>query len=186
MESILSILIGMLCGGSGVVLLMEGPLGIAAGAITSGVLFVVAHALGKKAVDQKIMTANLPLFVRRMAFAKPIPKVEMPGFSLQNPLKKVKPTDEAEESSSQADGRANEKKAVKLQLLPRVVLADDNAVSERRIRAIRNKVKASYEERLRDKNNVDLIALNRKLCLEISDQIEKRLKQLSEQVEIPL
>jgi hypothetical protein len=121
-----------------------------------------------------------------MAFAKPIPKVEMPGFSLQNPLKKVKPTDAAEEPYSQAEGRTNEKQAVKLQLLPRVVLADDNAVSERRIRAIRNKVKASYEERLRDKNNVDLIALNRKLCLEISDQIEKRLKQLSEQVEIPL
>ena len=185
-ESILSVLIGMLCGGSGVVLLMEGPLGIAVGAITSGVLFVVAHALGKKAVDQKIMTADLPLFVRRMAFAKPIPKIEMPGFSLPNPLKKVKPNDTADQSPSQTEGQGKEKTAAKLQLLPHVVLADDNAVSERRIRAIRNKVKASYEERLRDKNNVDLIALNRKLCLEISDQIEKRLKQLSEQVEIPL
>jgi hypothetical protein len=66
------------------------------------------------------------------------------------------------------------------------VAADDDAVSERRIRAIRNKVKASYEERLNDKGNAELNTLNRRLCVEISDQIEQRLKKLAEQVEIPL
>jgi hypothetical protein len=66
------------------------------------------------------------------------------------------------------------------------VAADDDAVSERRIRAIRNKVKASYEERLSDKDNAELNTLNRRLCVEISDQIEQRLKKLAEQVEIPL
>ena len=185
-ESILSILIGMLCGGSGVVLVAEGPIGIAAGVITTGVLFVVAHVLGKKAVDQKIMSANLPLFVRRMAFSKPIPKVEMPGLSLPNPLKK-RGGDGAETAApADAEGEASGKKSVKLQFLPRIVAADDSSVSERRLRAIRNKVKASYEERLSDQNAAELVALNKRLCHEISDQIEKRLKELSEQVEIPL
>ena len=75
---------------------------------------------------------------------------------------------------------------MKLQFLPRIVAADDSSVSERRLRAIRNKVKASYEERLNDPNAAELVALNKRLCHEISDQIEKRLKELSEQVEIPL
>ena len=75
---------------------------------------------------------------------------------------------------------------MKLQFLPRIVAADDDAVSERRIRAIRNKVKASYEERLSDKDNAELNTLNRRLCVEISDQIEQRLKKPAEQVEIPL
>ena len=186
MESILSILIGMLCGGSGVVLLLEGPLGIVAGVITSAVLFIVAHVLGKKAVDQKIMTANLPLFVRRMAFTKPIPKIEMPGLSFENPLKKLVPGSGEKEPSAEAVEESGGKKPVKLQFLPRIVAADDDAVSERRIRAIRNKVKASYEERLNDKDNAELNTLNRRLCVEISDQIEQRLKKLAEQVEIPL
>ena len=185
-ESILSILVGMICGGSGVVLVAEGPIGVAIGVITSGVLFVVAHVLGKKAVDQKIMNADLPLLIRRMAFAKPIPRLEMPGLSLQNPLKKLDIGNITGNPAEKTEGRDDEKKPMKLQLLPRLVTADDSAVSERRVRAIRNKVKASYEERLSDKNNAELRALSHRLCLEISDQIEKRLKALSEQVEIPL
>ncbi len=181
-ESILSILIGMLCGGSGVVLVLEGPLGIAVGVITSGVLFIVAHALGKKAVDQKIMSADLPLFIRRMAFAKPLPKLEKPGFVLHNPLKKA-----VQESAAADDGKAQKKEApFSLHLLPHLQPADDDAISERRIRAIRNKVKANYMERIKDGENAELTALNRRLCAEISEQIEKRLRDLSEQVEIPL
>jgi hypothetical protein len=59
-ESILSILIGMLCGGSGVVLLVEGPLGIVAGVITSAVLFIVAHV---KHIREFVQITQVTFFV---------------------------------------------------------------------------------------------------------------------------
>lgn len=51
-----------LCGGSGVVLLMEGPVGILLGALIG---LLVAY-FGQKAVTSAVSRANLPLFTRRL------------------------------------------------------------------------------------------------------------------------
>lgn len=171
-ESIVSVLIGLMCGGSGVVLIAEGPVGIAIGIISSLLLFGVAHALGKEAVDQKIREADLPLFVRRIALAKPLPKLELPGISLPNPLKR---------------GEEGEKgKGIKLRLLPKLKPSEDSAIPSRRLRAIRSRVRAGYDRALNDSDGQALAELNNRLCREITEQIEHRLRELSEQVEIPL
>ena len=171
-ESIISVLVGLMCGGSGVVLITEGPLGIAIGIISSLLLFAVAHVLGKDAVDQKIREADLPLFVRRLALARPLPKLEMPGISLGNPLKPA--------------GDGEKKERPKLQLLPKLRHADDGAIPARRLRAIRSRVRAGYDRALSEGESQELVQLNDRLCREITEQIEQRLRELSEQVEIPL
>ncbi|MDO4386697.1 MAG: Hsp70 family protein [Clostridia bacterium] len=51
-----------LCGGGGVVLLMEGPVGILLGALIG---LIVAY-FGQKAVTSAVSRANLPLFTRRL------------------------------------------------------------------------------------------------------------------------
>ena len=51
-----------LCGGGGVVLLMEGPVGILLGALIG---LIVAY-FGQKAVSSAVSRANLPLFTRRL------------------------------------------------------------------------------------------------------------------------
>ena len=173
-ESIISVLVGLMCGGSGVVLITEGPVGIAIGIISSQLLFAVAHVLGKDAMDQKIREADLPLFVRRLALAKPLPKLEAPGINLPNPLKWLK------------DGEGEEAPAPKFRLLPRLSRAGDEAIPERRLRAIRSKVRAGYDRALNDGESEELSRLNDRLCREVTDQIEHRLRELSEQVEIPL
>ena len=171
-ESIISVLIGLMCGGSGVVLITEGPVGIAIGIISSLLLFGVAHALGRDAVDQKIREADLPLFVRRLALSKPLPKLEMPGISLPNPLKRG------------ADGEKPE--GARLQLLPKFRRTEDGAIPARRMRAIRSRVRAGYERALSESDGQALSELNDRLCREVTEQIEQRLRELSEQVEIPL
>ena len=173
-ESIISVLVGLMCGGSGVVLITEGPVGIAIGIISSLLLFAVAHVLGKDAMDQKIREADLPLFVRRLALAKPLPKLEAPGINLPNPLKWLK------------DGESEEAPAPKFRLLPRLSRAGDEEIPERRLRAIRSKVRAGYDRALNDGESEELSRLNDRLCREVTDQIEHRLRELSEQVEIPL
>ena len=173
-ESIISVLVGLMCGGGGVVLITEGPVGIAIGIISSLLLFAVAHVLGKDAMDQKIREADLPLFVRRLALAKPLPKLEAPGVKLPNPLKWLK------------DGEVEAGSAPKFRLLPRLSRAGDEAIPERRLRAIRSKVRAGYDRALNDGESEELNRLNDRLCREVTEQIEHRLRELSEQVEIPL
>ena len=54
------------------------------------------------------------------------------------------------------------------------------------MQSIRNKILSSYEKLMDSADNEDLIALNTRMSRDISKQIETRLKELAEQVEIPL
>ena len=177
-ESIISVLVGLFCGGGGIVLIAEGPAGIVIGTVSSLLLFAVAHALGKDTVDQKLREADLPLFVRRLALSKPLPKLEGPGISLPKPFKKLRGDGEDE------DEETGEKP--KVHLLPHLSRSGDGEIPERRLRTIRNKVRAGYDRMLSDEDNEELQRLNARLCREITEQIELRLRELSEQVEIPL
>ena len=171
-ESVVSVVVGLLCGGSGMALVAEGPVGIAIGVISSLLLFTVGHLLGKDAVDEKLMTMNLPRFLRRAALAEVLPKLEKPGLSLPQTLK---------------DASAEPKGALPmLHLLPKLKWPDSRDIPERRMRAIRRKVKAGYDGRLADEKDEAVQALNARMCREIAEQIEQRLKELAEQVEIPL
>ncbi|MBR3294597.1 MAG: Hsp70 family protein [Oscillospiraceae bacterium] len=172
-ESVISVIVGLLCGGSGLALVVEGPVGIAIGVISSLLLFAVGRILGKKSVDEKIRQMNLPLFVRRAALSELLPKLEPPQL---NPLKQLLRSDSDEKGET----------AGALHLLPRLRWAERGEISERRMLAIRRKVKAGYDELLQNADDEGVQALNRKMCREISEQIEQRLKALAEQVEIPL
>ena len=112
------------------------------------------------------------LFVRRLALAKPLPKLEMPGISLPNPLKK--------------SGGEEKTEGARLHLLPKWKSSEDSAIPARRMRAIRARVRAGYERALSESDGQALAALNDRFCREITEQIEQRLRELSEQVEIPL
>lgn len=188
-ESIISVLIGILCGGSGVALIAEGPIGIIIGIVSSAVLFAVGAVLGKKALDEKIQNANLPLFIRKMAIMKPLPKVTPPEISISNPFKELKlPSKKKTEHEPEADTetKAENKPFVKLRLLPQVTWADDDAIPNWQIKSIRNKIKAKYNSMPAGEDGEAMAALNDKMCKDISEQIELRLKALSEQVEIPM
>ena len=137
--------------------------------------------MGKKALDQTLMDANLPLFVRRAALSKPLPKLEMPEVSIPNPLKLLQGRE-----SSAGEGENRKAPGLQLRLLPRIVPVDDKAISEGRMKRIRNKVYASYTELLHDENSEEVKTLNETTCAEISHQIDNCLKALAEQVEIPL
>ena len=180
-EAVVSVLVALLCGGSGVALIAEGPLGLAVGFIVSVLLMAVGHVMGKKALDQTLMDANLPLFVRRAALSKPLPKLEMPEVSIPNPLKLLQGRE-----SSAGEGENRKAPGLQLRLLPRIVPVDDKAISEGRMKRIRNKVYASYTELLHDENSEEVKTLNETTCAEISHQIDNCLKALAEQVEIPL
>ena len=54
------------------------------------------------------------------------------------------------------------------------------------MQAIRNRIRLNYEKLLSSADNEDLLALNQRMSRDISKQIESRLKELAEQVEIPL
>ena len=97
-EAIVSVLVALLCGGSGVALIAEGPVGLATGFIASILLLAVGHIMGKKAIDQTLMDANLPLFVRRAALSKPLPKLERTEISIPNPVKLLQNRERAEEA----------------------------------------------------------------------------------------
>lgn len=183
-ESIISILIAMLCGGSGVVLISEGPIGMLIGFLLSFLVLVVSHAMGKKAIDEKLMTANLPLPIRRMALASSLPRLEGPNLGIGNAVKKssLGQLFSGTEADTNEDANTHEKR----HLFPRLRWGNGEGISERRMQAIRAKIRANYEKLLNSAENEDLIALNRRMSHDISNQIEMRLKELAEQVEIPL
>ena len=65
-NAIISLLVGMLCGGSGVALIAGGLPGIFAGAAIS----LLALVLGKDAMQEKVLTADVPPILRRAVPAK--------------------------------------------------------------------------------------------------------------------
>ena len=186
-ESIISILIAMLCGGSGVVLISEGPIGMLIGFLLSFLVLMVSHAMGKKAIDEKLMTANLPLAIRRMALSASLPRIEAPNLGISDAVKKVQlSTIFSDESSDPASAVPAQGSGKKRHLLPRLRWGDGDNISERRMQAIRNRIRLNYEKLLNSADNEDLLALNQRMSRDISKQIESRLKELAEQVEIPL
>ena len=168
-ESVISVIVGLLCGGSGMALIAEGPVGIAIGVISSLLLFTVGRLLGKEALDQKVAQMNLPLLVRRAALSEILPKLEKPKLELPQMTEK--------------DGAPLKPR---LQLLPKLRWPEAGDIPLRRMRMIRRKIKAGYEELLNNEKDEAVQALNTRMCREITEQIEARLKELAEQVEIPL
>ena len=61
-DSIISIIVGLICGGSGVALLFEGPAGILAGIIASLIILV----LGKDKMEGAILQMDIPKAMRRL------------------------------------------------------------------------------------------------------------------------
>ena len=61
-DSIISLLVGLLCGGSGVALISSGPLGMVAGASASLLLLL----LGRERMEQAILAADMPKPMRKM------------------------------------------------------------------------------------------------------------------------
>jgi len=190
-ESIISILIAMLCGGSGVVLVAEGPVGMLVGFLLSFLVLLVSHAMGKKVIDEKLMTANLPLPIRRLALANALPQIEGPSLGLTEPFKNGKLSSlfsgsSASDSKDGGNDPADEKSSGSRHLLPKLRWGERNGISERRMQAIRARIRTNYEKLLNSADNEDLLELNRRMSRDISEQIEVRLKELAEQVEIPL
>ena len=66
MTVIVSVLLGLLCGGSGVALIAAGPLGFLAGAL----LGTAVSLFGMDAISGAMMKANLPLLLRKRNLAK--------------------------------------------------------------------------------------------------------------------
>ena len=182
-ESIISLLIAMLCGGSGVVLVSEGPVGILIGFLVSFVVLLASHAMGKKAIDEKIRNANLPLSIRKMALSNVLPRIEGPKLGLSGAVKggigKLLSSEEQGSDSSKSGSSA------KRHLLPRISWSDEG-ISDRRMQTIRTKILSNYEKLLNSADSAELNALNARMSRDISQQIETRLKELAEQVEIPL
>ena len=174
-ESVISILVAMLCGGSGVVLISEGPVGLLIGFILSFVVLLLSHAMGKDALDEKLMSVNLPLPLRKMALASILPKVETPG--LRDRLGLGRKPDEGDDA---------EKPAKKSRVLPRIRWTDRDGISDRRMEDIKRRIRTGYDRLLDSPERGELQNLDDRLCKDISGQIESRLRQLAEQVEIPL
>ena len=61
-DSIVSLLVGLLCGGSGLALISSGPVGIVAGAGASLLLLL----LGKERMEQALLAANMPKPMRKL------------------------------------------------------------------------------------------------------------------------
>ena len=181
-ESIVSILIAMLCGGSGVVLISEGPVGMLIGFILSFLILLVSHAMGRKAIDEKLMNANLPLAIRRLALSNALPHIDMPNWGITDSLKNSGVGRLFSGSGEESDAAAEKQR----HLLPRLTWSEPGGISERRMQTIRSKIRQNCEKLLKDQDNEDLAALNKRVSRDISDQIESRLKELAEQVEIPL
>ena len=136
--------------------------------------------MGKKAIDEKLMTADLPLSIRRLALANALPHLEAPSLGIADTVKK------AASGKLFSEQPADESKPKKRHLLPRFRWGDSDDISERRMQAIRARIRANYDKLLSSADNEDLLALNSRMSRDISEQIEARLKELAEQVEIPL
>ncbi|MBR6115817.1 MAG: Hsp70 family protein [Oscillospiraceae bacterium] len=172
-DSVISILVAMLCGGSGVVLIAEGPLGMLIGFIISFVVLLASHAMGKKAIDEKLMSMDLPLSIRRLTLSGSRLKIEGPRLGWFDSV------------GGLLSGKEDEEKT-DTHLLPRIRFTRHSGISPRRMQEIRSRIRTSCEAVLRDTENEDLKALNSRMVQEISEQIERRLQELAEQVEIPL
>ena len=61
-DSIISLLVGLLCGGSGVAIISSGPVGMLAGAGASLLLLL----LGKERMEQAILAADMPKPMRKL------------------------------------------------------------------------------------------------------------------------
>ena len=61
-DSLISILVGLICGGGGVAMISSGPEGIVAGAAVSLLVLI----LGKKRMEKAFMDMNLPKPVRKL------------------------------------------------------------------------------------------------------------------------
>ena len=70
--------------------------------------------------------------------------------------------------------------------MPKIRPANSREISDRRMQAIRSRVLANYEKILDNADSSELSALNERMKKDIAEQIEERLKELAEQVEIPL
>ena len=182
-ESIISLLIAMLCGGSGVVLISEGPIGMLIGFLVSFLVLLVSHAMGKKALDEKLKNANLPIGLRKIALSNLLPRIEGPTLGLSGRIKNSTVGRLLSVSEDSAQGNPTSEKR---HLLPHLKWSDSDDISERRMQIIRNKILSSYEKLIDSADNEDLLALNSRMSRDISEQIETRLKELAEQVEIPL
>ena len=178
------ILIAMLCGGSGIVLISEGPIGMLIGFILSFLVLMLSHAMGKKAIDEKLMNANLPVSLRKIALGDALPRVEGSHLGLSS-VGKGRIGRMLSGETEQPEDEPSEKRA-RPHLLPRIRWADSGDLSARRMQAIKNRIRSNYEKLLNSADNEDLLALNARMSRDISDQIEARLKELAEQVEIPL
>ena len=174
-DSVISVIVALLCGGSGVALVAEGPVGLAIGLLVSMVVLIAGHVMGKKAMDEKLMEAKLPLFVRRLTLTRLLPELEAREIRLPL-LGRLRALTGAEK----------EGEGLKLPLLPRFKRPSNTDIPARRMRTIREKVGANYEKLLGDAENEEIRALNARMSREIAEQIEQRLQALAEQVEIPL
>ena len=119
-----------------------------------------------------------------MALSDMLPHIEGPSLGLSNPLRgnKLSQLFSGKETDTLEEGSSSRKR----HLLPRLSWSDRDGISERRMQSIRNKILSSYEKLMDSADNEDLIALNTRMSRDISKQIETRLKELAEQVEIPL
>ena len=119
-----------------------------------------------------------------MALSNVLPHIEGPSLGLSETLKnsRLRKAFSSQDSDEQ-DGSSSTKKR---HLLPRLSWAGDDDIPQRRMQAIRNKIMSSYEKLMNSADSEELIALNTRMSHDISRQIETRLKELAEQVEIPL
>ena len=163
-DSVISIIVAMLCGGSGIVLISEGPVGMLIGFILSFLVLVVSHAMGKKAIDEKLMNMDLPLAIRRIALSNSRLQIEGPRLGWFSSLK----DSAAGLLSDKEEKKEGEKKT---HLLPHIRFTDGAGISEKRLQEIRNRIKSSYEALFSGTDNEELKELNRRMSREISDQI---------------
>ena len=171
-DSVISIIVALLCGGSGIVLISEGPAGMLIGFVLSFLLLAISHVMGKKAIDDRLMNMDLPLVVRRIALSGSLLQIEGPRLGSFRPL-----------SGLLGDGDNETKKG---HLLPHVRFAERSDISEKRLQEIRSRIRSGYESVFSNPDSEELRSLNDRMSRDISHQIERRLKELAEQVEIPL
>ena len=175
-DSVISILVAILCGGSGVVLIAEGPLGMLIGFIISFLVLLASHAMGKKAIDEKLMGMDLPLSIRRLTLSGSRVRIEGPRLGGIGSVGALFSREDVKETKDNSGTH----------LLPRIRFSERKGIAPKRLQEIRSRIRSSCDAVFSDTDNPELKALNERMGREISEQIERRLKELAEQVEIPL
>ncbi len=79
-----------------------------------------------------------------------------------------------------------DKETKKGHLLPHIRFTERSDISEKRLQEIRSRIRSGYESVFSNTDSEELRSLNDRMSRDISHQIERRLKELAEQVEIPL